>query len=148
MNKLDVALKLLRLLNERRMIDSRIVADEFNVSLRTAQRYLLELSLLPCVITDEKEHRYSLSPDYRLKDALLAEPDRMPSFRQMHQEVRRDDITLKYVFCLMCGSTRNCFPNLALTLEIKGMNGSNRQKIDQIVSLIRKKLKGEKCTCP
>jgi len=148
MNKLDVALNLLRLLNERRMIDSRIVAEEFNVSLRTAQRYLLELSLLPCVITDEKEHRYSLSPDYRLKNALLSEPERMPSFRPMHQEVRRDDVTLKYVFCLMCGSTRNCFPDLALTLEVTGMNDNYRHKIDQIISLIRKKLNGKKCTCP
>ena len=50
MNKLDTALRLLRLLNERRCIDSRAVADELNVSMRTAQRYLLELSGLPCVI--------------------------------------------------------------------------------------------------
>jgi hypothetical protein len=148
MNKLDVALKLLRLLNERRMIDSKIVADEFNISLRTAQRYLLELSLLPCVIVDEKEHRYGLDPDYPLKDALLAQPDRLPSYRPMHQDVRRDDVKLTHVFCLMCGNARNCFPDLAMTLESKGKNLNNRQKIDQIVSVIRKKLKGKRCICP
>jgi predicted DNA-binding transcriptional regulator YafY len=71
MNKLGTALRLIRLLNERKALDSRIVATELNVSLRTAQRYLLELSSLPCVIAYEKEHIYALSPDYHLKDALL-----------------------------------------------------------------------------
>jgi hypothetical protein len=148
MNKLDVALKLIRLLNERRMIDSRIVADEFSVSLRTAQRYLLELSMLPCVIVDEKEHRYGLDPDYRLKEALLAQPERMASFRQTRREVGSDDVKLRHVFCLMCGTARHCFPDLALALESKGMSGNNRQKIDQIVALIKRKLKGKRCTCP
>lgn len=148
MNKLDVALKLLRLLNERRMIDSRLVADEFDVSLRTAQRYLLELSMLPCVITDEKEHRYGLDPDYRLKDALLAQPDRLPSSRQIHPAARKDDLKLKHVVCLVCGKARNCFPDLALAVESRGLNHDTRQRIDQIVALIKRKLAAGKCSFP
>ena len=73
MNKLHVALRLIQLLNERKSITSRIVADEFNVSLRTAQRYLLELSSMPCVIVSEEgqDNHYALAPDYKLKDPLL-----------------------------------------------------------------------------
>ncbi len=43
MNKpamMDWALRLLRLLNERKVLNSRIVAEEFDVNIRTAQRYL------------------------------------------------------------------------------------------------------------
>jgi hypothetical protein len=50
--RMDWALRLLRLLNERRALTSRIVADEFGVALRTARRHLLHLSGLPSVITD------------------------------------------------------------------------------------------------
>ena len=73
MNKLHVALKLLQLLNDRKSINSRIVADEFNVSIRTAQRYLLELSGMPCVTVSEEgqDNHYGLAPDYKLKDPLL-----------------------------------------------------------------------------
>lgn len=51
MNKtamMDRALQLLRLLNERKALHSRIVAEEFDVNIRPAQRYLLCLSDLPC----------------------------------------------------------------------------------------------------
>jgi len=68
---MDWALRLLRLLNERRVLTSRIVADEFGVTLRTAQRYLLVLSDLPCVITDEKKHTYTMTADYIVSDRIL-----------------------------------------------------------------------------
>jgi len=68
---MDWALRLLRLLNERRVLTSRIVADEFGVNIRTAQRYLLYLSDLPCVITDEEKHTYSLTSDYLVSDKIL-----------------------------------------------------------------------------
>lgn len=71
MNKLHIAVKLIQLLNERKSIDSKTVATELEVSLRTAQRYLLDLSNLPCVMCDEEKNRYYLAPDYHLKDSLL-----------------------------------------------------------------------------
>ena len=71
MNKLGVSLKLIQLLNERTCIDSKTVANELNVSIRTAQRYLLELSALPCVITDEKNFHYCMASDYKIKEALV-----------------------------------------------------------------------------
>jgi len=74
MNKpamMDCALRLLRLLNERKVLTSRTVAEEFGVNIRTAQRYLLYLSTLPCVITDEEKHTYSLTSDYIVSDKIL-----------------------------------------------------------------------------
>ena len=74
MNKpamMDWALRLLRLLNERKVLTSRIVAEEFGVNIRTAQRYLLYLSALPCVITDEEKHTYSLTSDYIVSEKIL-----------------------------------------------------------------------------
>jgi len=68
---MDWALRLLRLLNERKTLTSRIVAEEFGVTIRTAQRYLLYLSALPCVIADEEKHTYSLTSDYVVSDKIL-----------------------------------------------------------------------------
>ena len=68
---MDWALRLLRLLNERKTLTSRIVADEFGVTIRTAQRYLLYLSALPCVIADEGKHTYTLTSDYVVSDKIL-----------------------------------------------------------------------------
>lgn len=68
---MDWALRLLRLLNERKVLTSRIVAEEFGVNIRTAQRYLLYLSDLPCVVVDEEKHTYSLTSDYVLSDKIL-----------------------------------------------------------------------------
>ena len=71
MNKLNVALNLLKLLNERKEIDSTLVADELNVSIRTAQRYLGDLSSMPCVSYNEQSHKYGLVEEYPLKKVLL-----------------------------------------------------------------------------
>ena len=58
MSKLDVAIRLLQILNERKSINSRIIAEEFDVSLRTAQRYIKELSSLPCFVNHENGSSY------------------------------------------------------------------------------------------
>ncbi|MHB8781879.1 MAG: helix-turn-helix transcriptional regulator [Desulfobacteria bacterium] len=74
MNKpamMDWALRLLRLLNEKKVLTSRIVEAEFNVNIRTAQRYLLYLSVLPCVVADEEKHTYTLTSDYVITDKIL-----------------------------------------------------------------------------
>jgi predicted DNA-binding transcriptional regulator YafY len=74
MNKpamMDWALRLLRLLNERKVLTSRIVAEAFGVNIRTAQRYLLYLSDLPCVVVDEEKHTYMLTSDYVITDKIL-----------------------------------------------------------------------------
>ena len=68
---MDWALRLLRLLNEKKVLTSRVVAEEFEVNIRTAQRYLLYLSKLPCVIVDEDKHTYSLTSDYVISDKIL-----------------------------------------------------------------------------
>jgi predicted DNA-binding transcriptional regulator YafY len=68
---MDWALRLLRLLNERKTLTSRVVAEEFGVTIRTAQRYLLYLAALPCVIADEEKHTYSLTSDYVVSDKIL-----------------------------------------------------------------------------
>jgi len=68
---MDWALRLLRLLNEKKVLTSRVVAEEFNVTIRTAQRYLLYLSDLPCVVTDETRHTYTLTSDYLIDDKIL-----------------------------------------------------------------------------
>lgn len=71
MNKLHVAVRLLQLLNERKSITTRIVADALQVHVRTAQRYLNDISVLPCVICDEENHTYSLSTEYSINDSIL-----------------------------------------------------------------------------
>ncbi|MDO8737392.1 MAG: hypothetical protein Q7J17_00270 [Candidatus Deferrimicrobium sp.] len=74
MNKpamMDWALRLLRLLNEKKVLTSRVVAEEFDVNIRTAQRYLLYLSDLPCVVVDEEKHTYTLTSDYVITDKIL-----------------------------------------------------------------------------
>lgn len=71
MNKLHIAIRLIQLLNENKRIDSKLVATRLEVSLRTAQRYLLDISAMPFVIYDEEKSSYSLAEDYTLNDSLL-----------------------------------------------------------------------------
>jgi predicted DNA-binding transcriptional regulator YafY len=78
MNKpamMDWALRLLQLLNEKKVLTSRIVAEEFGVNVRTAQRYLLHLSKLPCVTDGEEKHTYRLISDYVISDKILNAPE-------------------------------------------------------------------------
>ena len=146
MNKLNVALKLLRLLNERKSLDSRLVADELSVSLRTAQRYLLDLSSLPCVISDEREHTYCLASEYSIKDALLkAYPGETP----LPEFVKNcpGAFVASEAVCAICRSTRSNlfglpgFPN-------NGIPRDNRQRINRLASLIGRKLNEKKPGLP
>jgi predicted DNA-binding transcriptional regulator YafY len=144
MNKLHVALKLLRLLNERKSINSKIVADEFNVSLRTAQRYLLELSSMPCVVVSEEgqDYHYGLSTDYKLKDPLLRANEFehvLVKLSRSHQEKLRLNDTI----CLMCGKSRG---KLVETPNMIGRD--NRQNINLLVSIVKKQLANGKCHFP
>lgn len=143
MNKLDIALKLIRLLNERKALDSRIIATELNVSLRTAQRYLLELSSLPCVITYEKEHIYALNPDYHLKDALLYDRTSGESL-QTFQKDPHEPLRLNDAICMACdrsGRDSHGLPSFPARIC---SNRDNRQKVNLLVNLIRKRLKEER----
>lgn len=60
MNKLYVALGLFKMLSENREIGTTMVAKEFEVSKRTAQRYLSEIAYLPFIHFDEERYTYSL----------------------------------------------------------------------------------------
>lgn len=75
MNKLYTALSLIKLLNENKKIDSKKVSDELGVSIRTAQRYLLELSILPGVIQNEKDNSYSLIDSYSFEGTFLSQTE-------------------------------------------------------------------------
>ncbi len=141
MNKLDVALKLLRLLNERKSIDSTLVADELNVSLRTAQRYLLDLSSLPCVVSDDRNHTYALSTEYRLNPALLGE-ERPQLFAGEVEQYVKEALRLKEILCLTCGNNRKYLLDIPALAGGKNRPRDNRQAINQWVHLFRKKLGG------
>jgi predicted DNA-binding transcriptional regulator YafY len=71
MNKLNVALGLFRMLSENREINARMVAEHFEVSKRTAQRYLEEISFLPFIHRDEERYTYSLTEKVTLSDSIL-----------------------------------------------------------------------------
>lgn len=71
MNKLNVALGLFRLLSENREINARMVANHFEVSKRTAQRYLEEISYLPFIHRDEQTYTYFLTDKVSFSDSLL-----------------------------------------------------------------------------
>jgi DNA binding protein with HTH domain len=144
MNKLHVALKLLQLLNERKSITSRIVADEFNVSLRTAQRYLLELSGMPCVIVSEEgqDNHYGLSPDYKLKGPLLKADESEHVLRKVSKP-HQGGLQLNNTICLMCGNSRG---KLFKSPNIHGRD--NRQYINLLISIVRKQLSNGKCGFP
>jgi len=75
MNKLYTALSLIKLLNENKKIDSKKVSDELGVSIRTAQRYLLDLSIIPGVIHNEKDNSYSLIDSYSFEGTFLSQSE-------------------------------------------------------------------------
>ena len=106
MNKLHVALSLLKLLNERKYVNSAVVAGELNVSIRTAQRYLCDLSSLPCVSHDEQKHTFCLVPDYPLNKVLLdckGAVNAAPTW-----PVTSGALSSHMVVCKLCGA--NCEP--------------------------------------
>lgn len=74
MEQLGKALGLIKLLNEKGKIDSSIVAEEFGVSIRTAQRYLVEATRILPIQADEigkNKLEYSLMEHYSFKESLM-----------------------------------------------------------------------------
>jgi len=140
MNKLDVAIRLLQLLNERKSVNSRIVADELQVSLRTAQRYLLELSVMPCVVNLDNNHTYSLNPNYKINEVLLNGNGHNQTDLQANS---MQGGNTKQIMCIVCGEIikagnrmpRSCYGGIAC---------SNNYAIDKLVSIIKKKLEGKR----
>ena len=101
MNKLEVAIKLLQIINERKVINSRIIADELKVSIRTAQRYLRDLSALPCIGTTDNNRDYELYPDYKLKEALLNSSLCEMILNKLNKNYKSS--TTSELYCLVCG---------------------------------------------
>lgn len=145
MNKLDVALRLLQLLNERKSIDSKTVAHELDVSLRTAQRYLMELSILPCVANDSNSHTYYLDSDYKLNGALIPCQSEGKAAVQSHP-VRRH--YLGRTTCMVCGYVRADSEDARRSVLSSHTNLSNISKIDKLASIISKRLKRGRCSYP
>jgi hypothetical protein len=144
MNKLDVAIKLLRLLNERKELDSKTVADELHVSLRTAQRYLMELSAMPCVINGRTNNTYTLNEDYQIKKAIvtIAKADVPEKLAIEKTSLTSQSKSL----CLYCGNARNYFCGTFWTNDNRPV--SNKDKIDKLASIIKHRLKSNTCSFP
>jgi predicted DNA-binding transcriptional regulator YafY len=74
MEQLGKALGLIKLLNEKGNVDSSDVAKEFNVSIRTAQRYLQEATRVLPIQSEEvgkNKFVYSLMESYSFKQSLM-----------------------------------------------------------------------------
>lgn len=71
MNKLYIAIELIKLLNENRRVTTKQVADLLDVSLRTAQRYMSEMTYIPGVCYNEEEHFWYLADKYAMSDSYL-----------------------------------------------------------------------------
>jgi predicted DNA-binding transcriptional regulator YafY len=74
MEQLGKALGLIKLLNEKGHVDSSDVAREFNVSIRTAQRYLQEATRVLPIQSEEvgkNKFVYSLMESYSFKQSLM-----------------------------------------------------------------------------
>ncbi len=140
MNKLEIAIKLLQLLNERKTITSRVIADEFKVSIRTAQRYLQELSALPCFVNQQRNSSYELYPDYKFKEALLN-----TSLCEILQKKIQSDrsVNTGEIACLVCGLSHDKYSHSLFVFDTSDID--NAYKMDQLLEHIRSKLKANKC---
>ncbi len=145
MNKLQVAVKLLQLLNERTYIDSKIVADALDVSVRTAQRYLVDLSFMPCVINAENSHRYALNPDYKIKDVILNGANNADAGVRKFAGKEMDSIGSS--LCLACGEARNYFSNRSIFDASKSIT-SRKYEMDKLAQMIKTRLAAKKCSFP
>ncbi len=144
MNKLEIAIRLLQLLNERKTITSKVIADEFQVSLRTAQRYIRELSSLPCFVNNEKRNCYELYPNYKLKDALLntsACDILAKNLQNTHGAPGPGE-----VICLFCGLAREKISQSLFVIEADDLNDESR--FEQLMAHIRRELEAKRCSFP
>lgn len=141
MNKLEVAIKLLQLLNERKTITSKVIADELNVSVRTAQRYIQELSVLPCFVSHQDNNTYELYSDYKLKEALL----NTSLCEILHNKVKIGNrpISTAEIACLVCESGHNKYDHSFFVFDVN--DSDNMNKLEQLTRHIRKSLEAKKC---
>jgi hypothetical protein len=142
MNKMHVAMKLIHLLHERRFINSKIVAGELDVSVRTAQRYLNELSMMPCVVNIDNNHTYGLNPDFRLKSF-------MPATANNHgnNATKPNGGELRQSLCLLCGDNRNYFSRESI-FKVSCNITKNNYEMQQLVHRIKLSLTKGKCSFP
>ena len=138
MNKLDVAIRLLQLLNERKELDSKTVAHELNVSLRTAQRYLMELSALPCVINGRNHNSYTLDPTYQLNKAIINFGITGPPGETSKEKI--SILSMKQPICLLCGNNRKYFNDVFWPFDSRPI--SNKYKIDELTLILKRRLRG------
>jgi hypothetical protein len=139
MNKLDVAISLIQLLNDRKQIDTKLIANELNVSMRTAQRYLLDLSKMPCVVFNEKTHSYSLDSKFNLKDVLV-DKNNGNGLNNIHN-------TLNESLCLICLNERGAIAEMYPQCKIN-ISYNDKFAIDELVSIIKMKLDCRACSLP
>ncbi len=143
MNKLEVALKLFHLLNERKKINSKIVADELNVSLRTAQRYLLELSILPCVCIHEDKRTYSLNDGYRLKGGLASNNSDGQILHKIDQVIN-EALEICELFCLKCLELdRSQLQRIGMNVD--GMCNDSIHKLRTLQAVVRRMVEENRC---
>ena len=132
MNKLEVAIKLLQIVNERKTINSRIIADELKVNIRTAQRYLRELSALPCIGNKDSNGDYELYHDYKIKDAVLNSSFCEIILNKLNSNIKLE--TSKELHCLVCGYSKGeIVQSLFIFDDNKTENGI---KLNSLVSMI------------
>jgi len=143
LNKINVAVSLLQLLNERKKISSKLVSSELNVGIRTAQRYLVELSRMPCVIYDEVDRSYSLNPDYKLSEVLVNGQNHIADY--ISTNIKAADSN--QFMCLYCGGNRNYSNRMGSSCNNKNLF-SNKNMLDKLISTIKKSLNGKKCSFP
>jgi hypothetical protein len=133
MNKIEVAIKLLQLINERKIINSRIIAEELKVSIRTAQRYLRELSALPCIGNNDNNRDYELYPDYKIKEAVLNSNFCEIILNKFNKNFK--SATANELYCLVCGYTKGKILHSLLIFDDN--HEENKLKINQLASTIK-----------
>jgi predicted DNA-binding transcriptional regulator YafY len=142
MNKLEVAIKLLQIINERKVINSRIIADELNVNIRTAQRYLRDLSALPCIGTKNKNRDYELYPDYKFKEAVLNSSLCEIILNKLNKNYKLS--ATNEVFCLVCGYARDEILHSIFIFDDNDKN--NKLKLKHLTSKIKAISEAQQCS--
>ena len=144
MNKLDVAMRLLQLLNERKELDSKTVAHELNVSIRTAQRYLMELSAMPYVTNGRNHNSYTFDPTYQINKTIINFAG--TSTDEQSKAEKTAILSMKKPICLVCGNNKSYFDNAFLTFDSRPT--SNKYKIDKLIAIIERRLRYSRYSFP
>jgi predicted DNA-binding transcriptional regulator YafY len=142
MNKLEVAIKLLQIINERKVINSRIIADELNVNIRTAQRYLRDLSALPCIGNKNNNRDYELYPDYKFKEAVLNSSLCEIILNKLNKNYKSS--VTNEVFCLVCGYASDEILHSIFIFDDNDKN--NKLKLKQLTSKVKAIREAQQCS--